>query len=177
MKNIGVATVAKRMNRILAAYHEQNPVNEEDTVPEQSTSTPTSTFGQMTYSTDRGLEVHKKLLNYATKNNSSSESETSDDSDSGRIRSGIQTRSQAVKRTAKIKATPLKRKQRKVSSKKVTSTITSASLATISSDTDSDDANTTILIKTRSKKSTPIDATPIKASESFNQNDNRQVAQ
>lgn len=126
-KEINVATVSKRMDRILTAYKEQ--VSENVTPPEQSTST----FGQMTYSTERGLELHKTLLNFAVKQNSDSDSELSSDQSYGLVESPPTTTrrrqpQRAVKRTGLIKtstsAPTKRRKQRKVAATVTPSTST-----------------------------------------------------
>lgn len=180
-KEISVETVAKRMGRILTTYQEQVRENEE-TTSEQSTSTPT--FGQITYSTERGLEVQKKLLNFAAEEDSESDSDSNSDSSdqsysliesppAHRLRSTKTTKSRAVKRTAmKITTAPIKRKQRKIASSKATSTITTATLkASTVEVTDSDEPDSNRLFKkTTSKKATPIIATG-----NCNENDNRQM--
>lgn len=124
-KEINAATVAKRMGRILQAYKEQNS---EDAASEatndaassssssSSTSSTPSSFGQMVYTTKHGLELHKKILNFAVQNDSDSESDVSSYSliespPKRRRRQPIQ----AVKRAAvKTTAVPTKRIQRKV---------------------------------------------------------------
>lgn len=111
-KEVSVKTVAKRMNRILAAYEEQ--------VRENAVCATTSSFGQMTYSTERGLEVHKTILNFAANNETdvNVELDSSDQSysllESPPKRRSLRNRTS--KRTgAKITAIPSKRSHRKVS--------------------------------------------------------------
>lgn len=164
-RTVSVATVAQRMNRILQTYKEQK--ENETTPPEASTS---STFGRMIYSTERGLELHKRIINFAAQNDSESESdlpnqsielpnqnnESTNQSDESIDVPQMARREQprrAVKRTAvKISNPVIKRKQRKPSS-----TVTSNAL--------------------KAERTTPATqdvVKPIKASRSFNENDNRQ---
>lgn len=81
-KKITVATVAKRMNRILSAYREQQLEN--CTSSDASTSSaspalsPSDTRSRSIYTTERGLVQHKTILNYAT--HTDNESDISDQS-------------------------------------------------------------------------------------------------
>lgn len=189
-KEISVASVAKRMIRILTTYHEQVRETEIE-VPEQSTSTSTSTSEQISYSTAHGLESHKKLLNFAAQADSESESDSDSsdqsysliDSPPARCLRSKRTKIRATKRTAaKCVAGATKRKQRKITSTTTaTAIITSDPLVSNSSATESDrDTNATIPVSkttkrhTRSnatmpaqratpKKTTPKKSTPIKA--------------
>lgn len=166
-KNISVGTVAKRMNRVLETYKEQQRDN--PTPPEQSTSTSlsTSTFGQMVYSTAKGLDLHKNLLNFIAQDDSTSESDSSDQS-YALIESPPKRRRQpqrAVKRPVMKISTIIaaQKKQRKLTSMPATaSPATTLSTGEISeSDVDMNDTDS---------------AKSIKGIASFNENDNRQAA-
>lgn len=168
-KKVSVATVAKRMNRILATYREQNKPDETSpskasastsTSASSSSSSPSpSTFGQMTYSTERGLVLHKTILNFAAQNDSESESDTSDQSyalieSPQPAKSRRRQPNRAVKRPA-MRMTDVVRTKRKPSS-----TVTSKSMTA--------DRMTPTL------EHTEIGVEVAKASRSFNENDNRQ---
>lgn len=63
-RKINVATIAKRMNRILSAQKQQ--------IIEQPVAS-TSSFGQTNYTTERGLQLHKNLHDFATQSDSESD--------------------------------------------------------------------------------------------------------
>lgn len=162
-KKISVATVAKRMGRILETYREQEKEDASTTLPEASTS---STFGQMVYSTERGLEVHKTILNFAAQNDES-DSDSMDQSYEVPQTARRRQPSRAVKRpSTNVPMPTIKRKQRKPSTNAWTpnaiqTKIQSARASPTVHHTDIDGANV---------------VNPIKASRSFNENDNRQTA-
>lgn len=158
MKKISLETVAKRMNRVLQTFKEQQEIN--PTPPEQ----PTSTFGQMVYSTGKGLELHKNLLNFIAQNDSTSDSDSSEPS-YALIETPPKRRRQpqrAVKRPVVKISTILaaQRKQRKLTSTQIVSSpaTTLSAIEMSESDNDTDTAK------------------PIKGIASFNENDNRQAA-
>lgn len=162
-KEVSVATISKRMNRILATHKEQQ--SQDDITPPEAASS--STFGQMVYTTKRGLELHKTILNFAAQNDNGSDSDLSDQS-YALIESPPKRRRQpnrAVKRPAvKISAIASKRMHHR----KVTCTSTSNSpseqseqsnsptetMPVSSDNTESDDSDAakTIIITTTRRK-------------------------
>lgn len=163
-KEISVATVAKRMGRILTAYKEQ--VAENDAPTEQTTSS----FGEMVYSTNRGLELHKTLLTFATNDSSNSSDSDSSHHSHKLIESPPKRRRQPIQiayPSFDIRAnTAPTRKKRKHST--VTSTINKTSTTTIPS---SKELTTNLMLEITETEDT---AKPIKTSSSFNENDNCQ---
>lgn len=161
-KEVSVAAVAKRMNRILETYKEQK--SQDDKSPEAPS---TSKFGQMVYTTKRGLELHRTILNFAAQNDSGSDSDLSDQSYALIDESPPKRRRQpnrAVKRPAvKISAIATKRMHHR----KVTCTSTSNSpseqsnsptetpttpVSLDNTESDDSDAPKTIIITTSRRK-------------------------
>lgn len=160
-KEVSASTVAERMNRILQTYREQ--VKNDESSTEASTS---AVFGQMKYSTERGLESHKSLLNFAAQIDSETQSDSAPEDTSYEMietpqkSSRRQQPSRKVKRSAAKLAVPIvKRKQRKLSS-----TITSNALTAERTTSRSDFSDSNAIV-------------PIKTSRGFNENDNRQPAE
>lgn len=161
-KEVSVATVAKRMGRILTAYKEQVAENDAPTVQT------TSSFGEMVYSTNRGLELHKTLLTFATNDRShSSDSDHSDElieSPPKRRRQPIRIEYPAID----IRALTERKRKKRIHSSTVTSTINTTSTTTTPS---SKELTTNLTLEITGTEDT---AKPIKTSSSFNENDNRQ---
>lgn len=75
-KKISVATVAKRMNRILAAYREQCQETDGEAAV-ASTSSSSASIGETNFTSQRKMELDKMILNYAVQKENESDSDVS----------------------------------------------------------------------------------------------------